>query len=117
MRYIVLSIRNERIRKKESREREEPISEVDPEKVEIDERSLLEDAIMAYLAQFESEEIDETVEDPAGLSKVERTVIAFRWQGYTLHEIAEKTSSSASTVHRIEKHAIAKLKAWLFGDS
>lgn len=52
-----------------------------------------------------------------GLSKVERTVIAFRWQGYTLHEIAEKTSSSASTVHRIEKHAIAKLKAWLFGDS
>lgn len=110
VRYIVVSINN--ARRKRAQKHEELSPDLD---VEIEEKNLIEDAILSYLAQLSLNQATNATTDPAGLSKIERNVIRLRWEGSTLKQIAEMLKVSISTVHRIEKEAIAKLRSWLFG--
>ena len=115
IRYIIVTIRNNRIRDKKRTMETTTDAEIDVEGIQRDERSLLEDAVVSYLATLMSTETDENEHDPAGLDSTERKVIQARWEGHTQQEISYRIGKSVSTIHRIEKKALAKLRHWLIG--
>ncbi len=115
IRYIVITIRNNRIHDMRRTMKTTTDVEIDMEVLQRDERSLLEDAVISYLAKLVSAEVGEIEHDPAGLDSIERKVIQARWEGDTQQQISIKVGRSVSTIHRIEKKALAKLRAWLIG--
>lgn len=115
IRYIVVTIRNNRIRDKKRTMETTTDAEIDVEGIQRDERSLLEDAVVSYLATLMSAEPGEIEHDPAGLDSTERKVVQARWEGHTQQEISYRIGKSVSTIHRIEKKALAKLRHWLIG--
>jgi RNA polymerase sigma factor (sigma-70 family) len=115
IRYIVVTIRNNRIRDKKRSMETTIDADIDLEGLHRDERCLLEDAVISYLAKLMSAEPSKIVHDPAGLDSTERKVIQARWEGHTQQEISDKIGKSVSTIHRIEKKALAKLRVWLIG--
>lgn len=115
IRYIVVTIRNRRIREDMHREETNADADIDSAVFDGANTSTFETAIISYLALITSSDPIEISEDPAGLDVLERQVVVARWEGHSQSEIGFRIRKSASTVHRIEKKALAKLRSWLLG--
>ncbi|MFM8572748.1 MAG: sigma factor-like helix-turn-helix DNA-binding protein [Pirellula sp.] len=113
IRYIVVTIRNRRIRKGAYREETNATTELDSADIRQDSKGSLETAIVSYLAFLSSTDATDLSKDPAGLNLLEQQVIVARWKGHSQSEIGLQIFKSVSTVHRIEKQAHEKLRKWL----
>jgi RNA polymerase sigma factor (sigma-70 family) len=113
IRYIVVTIRNRRIRKGACREETNAATELDSADVDQAQTDTLENLIVSYLAFLNSTDATDLSRDPAGLDLLEQQVIVGRWKGRSQSEIGSQIGKSVSTVHRIEKQAHEKLRKWL----
>lgn len=116
IRYILVVIRNRRIKEAMRQHKETWLSESDWPGVEKDVRSLIEESQVAYLKEL----VDGTDHDDTLLTPIERQIVCLKMEGKTFSEIAHelkwKTPKgwAVSKTHRIYDGAIRKLRVWFF---